>query len=77
MVICSNFFRATEILKSVCTFANEMTKSRVVFFETPCILAVSFKRRHGRFTFLVSSLIFLFGSVRQTKLATRQLLGAR
>jgi len=27
--------------------------------------------------FLVSSLFFLFGSVRQTKLTSRQLLGAR
>jgi len=27
--------------------------------------------------FLVSSLLFLFGSVRQIKLANRQLLGAR
>jgi len=33
---------------------------------------------HLRYMFLVSSLFFfLFGSVRQTKLATRQLLGAR
>ena len=32
---------------------------------------------HLRFLFFVSSLFFLFGSVRQIKLATRQLLGAR
>ena len=31
----------------------------------------------GLLVFLVSSLFFLFGSVRQTKLATRQLFGAR